>query len=286
MRTYSEHIPMPAPNPALLHSLRAQLHALAPRARYGVLPFGDARLDGCFPEGGLALGALHEIAADGIEAETGAVAAGFIACLLARLKGTLFWIAPQTDLYAPGLLAYGLDPGRLVLVQTSGDDETLATMETVLREGAGLAAGTAAVVAEVGRLGRIPSRRLQLACLKRGATGFVLRRWPHGRKAAGAEETASVTRWRVAPAPSAAAHREPGPPRWRVELEHARGGFEGIWIMEVEKTDATHPLRVVAELADTAVTPRQRSASGQPESPRQRSASGQPESPRQRSVAG
>jgi hypothetical protein len=51
---------MPAPNPALLHSLRAQLHALAPRARYGVLPFGDARVDGCFAEGGLALGASPE----------------------------------------------------------------------------------------------------------------------------------------------------------------------------------------------------------------------------------
>jgi protein ImuA len=249
---------MSALNPALLHSLRAQLHALAPRARYGVLPFGDARVDGCFAEGGLALGALHEIAGEGIEAETGVVATGFIACLLGRLPGALVWIAPQADLYAPGLLSLGLDPGRLVLVQTSDDDETLAAMEAVLREGA-----VAAVVAEVGRLGRIPSRRLQLACLKRGATGFVLRRWPHGRKAVATEETAAVTRWRVAPAPSAAAHREPGQPRWRVELEHARGGFEGAWIMEVERTDATHPLRVVAELADAAVAPpRQRSASG------------------------
>ena len=248
---------MPASNPALLHSLRAQLHALAPPARYGVLRFGDARIDGCFAEGGLALGALHEIAADGIEAETGAVAAGFIACLLARLPGQLIWIAPQTDLYAPGLLSLGLDPGRLVLVQTRDDDETLATMEAVLREGA-----TAAVVAETGPLGRTPSRRLQLACLKRGATGFVLRRWPHGRNAAAVETTAAVTRWRITPAPSAAVHREPGPPRWRVELEHARGGFEGAWIMELEKPDATHPLRVVAELADAAPASPRRSATG------------------------
>ena len=108
-----------------------------------MLRFGDARIDGCLPEGGLALGSLHEVAANGIEAETGAVAAGFIACLLARLPGTLVWIAPQTDLYAPGLLSLGLDPGRLVLVQTRDDDETLAAMEAVLREGA-----AAAVVAE------------------------------------------------------------------------------------------------------------------------------------------
>ena len=61
-----------------------------------------------------------------------------------------------------------------------------------------------------------------------------------------------MTRWVVAPAPSAAVHREPGRPRWRVELAHARGGFEGAWIVEQENADATHALRVVAELADAA----------------------------------
>ena len=242
---------MSARNPALLHSLRAQLLALQPRARHGVLPFGDIRVDACFPANGLPLGALHEVAADGVEAETGAVGAGFIACLLARLPGPLVWIAPQADLFAPGLPACGLDPTRLTLVQTRSDEETLAAMETVLREG--VAAG---VVAEGKKLGRIASRRLQLACLKRGSTGFVLRRWPYGRTHATPEETAAVTRWRIAPAPSAAAHREPGAPRWRVELEYTRGGFEGAWIMEMEVfPDATHPLRVVAELADIAVTP-------------------------------
>jgi protein ImuA len=252
---------MLAPDPALLHSLRTQLQALQPRARHGVLAFGDARVDACFPAGGLTLGGLHEIAADGIEAETGVAGGGFIACLLARLPGQLVWIAPQPDLYPPGLPAFGLDPGRLVLVQTRTDEETLAAMETVLREGS-----TAAVVAETGRLGRIPSRRLQLACLKRGSTGFVLRRWPYGRRDAAARESAAMTRWRVSPAPSAAVLREPGAPRWRVELEYARGGLEGAWIMEMEIfPNATHPLRVVAELADTAAAPapRQRSASGQ-----------------------
>jgi protein ImuA len=248
---------MAAPDPALLHSLRAQLQALQPRARHGVLAFGDARVDACFPAGGLPLGALHEIAAGGIEAENGAVGAAFIACLLARLPGSLVWIAPQADLYAPGLPACGLDPARLTLVQTRTDDETLAAMETVLREGS-----AAGVVAEAGKLGRIPSRRLQLACLKHGSTGFVLRRWPHGRKEAAPEDTAAVTRWRIAPAPSAAAHREPGAPRWRVELEHTRGGFEGAWIMELETPNATHPLRVVAELADAAAAQARRGNAG------------------------
>ena len=88
----------------------------------------------------------------------------------------MFWIAPRCDLHAPGLPAYGLDPGRLILVHSGGDTETLAAMETALRAGT-----AAAVLGEVGMLGRLPARRLQLACRKRGSTGFVLRRWPHGR---------------------------------------------------------------------------------------------------------
>ena len=173
---------MPAPIPSTpVAVLRARLAALHPRVARGVWRFGDARVDDCLPGGGLPLGVLHEIAAGGIEAETGAVAAGFLACLLAGLapRGEIFWIAPMTDLHPPGLLPYGFDPARLVQVQTGDDTETLATLETVLRSGS-----AAAAIGETGRLGRIPARRLQLACLKYGTTGFVLRRWPYGRHAA------------------------------------------------------------------------------------------------------
>jgi len=38
------------------------------------------------------------------------------------------------------------------------------------------------VVGEVGQFDRTASRRLQLACLRHGSTGFVLRRWPHGKR--------------------------------------------------------------------------------------------------------
>ncbi|HEY2132635.1 MAG TPA: hypothetical protein VGH36_06635, partial [Acetobacteraceae bacterium] len=89
----------------------------------------------------------------------------------------------------------------------------------------------------------------------------VLRRWPHGVKAVAQEPTASVTRWRLAPAPSAVAFREPGPPRWRVELVHARLGMEGGWIMQAGGIDAAHPVHVVAERADpAAASPRYRQA--------------------------
>ena len=241
------------PDPGLVQ-LRARLAALAPPARHGLWRFGDPRVDRCLPGGGLPLGALHEIAAEGIEAETGAAAAGFLACLLAGLAppgtkaGEVFWIARAADLHPPGLLPYGFDPACLVQIETGSDDATLAAMEAVLRAGIAVAA-----VGESGRLGRVAARRLQLACLRHGSTGFVLRRWPHGRRPAAEDAHAAVTAWRVAPAPSAAEAGTPGPARWRVELLHARGGHEGAWIMQASgDPHAPHPLRVVAELADPA----------------------------------
>jgi protein ImuA len=215
------------------------------------LPFNDPRVDDCLG-GGLALGQLHEIGAAGLDAETAALPTGFTATLLARIAPSrpVFWIAPESDLHAPGLLPYGFDPNRLVLVRSSRDVETLAAMEVALREGV-----AAAVVGEVGQFDRTASRRLQLACLRHGSTGFVLRRWPHGNKTAGRETSVAVTRWHLTPMPSVKDGKEPGLPRWHVALTHARGGRPGEWIMEASD-DATHPLRVVAALADHAPEPR------------------------------
>lgn len=252
--------PLSPHDPAAVAALRARLRAIEPYMSHGVLPFGDDRVDHRLPGGGLPLGQLHEVAAEGVDGETGSLAAGFLACLASRIGGTrpVFWIAPSDDLYAPGLIPFGLDPGRLVMVRSPGDDGTLAAMETVLRAGA-----AAAVIGEVGRFARTPSRRLQLACLKHGVTGFVLRRWPWGKRqqaTADREATASATRWRIAPAPSDAPYRDVGIPRWEVALDHVRGGLSGAWIMEVARNatgelDAPHPLRVVAELADAASAP-------------------------------
>ena len=153
------------------------------------------------------------------------------------------------DLHPPGLLPYGFDPNRLVLVRLTKDIDTLAAMEVALREGV-----AAAVVGEVGQFDRTASRRLQLACLRHGTTGFVLRRWPHGHETADREASVAVTRWHLTPMPSVKDAKEPGLPRWHVALTHVRGGRPGEWIMEASD-DATHPLRVVAALADHASEP-------------------------------
>jgi protein ImuA len=232
------------------------LAASRPVVAWGVLAFGDAGVAAHLPGGGLPLGALHEVAGAALEGETGALAAAFAACLLGRLLARaeeqrgVIWIAPVADLHPPGLAAYGLDPARLLLVQSHRDADTLAAAEAALRDGA-----AAAVVAEVGALTRLAARRLHLAARARGSTALVLRRWPHGRPEQRGEPApegnAAATRWCLAPAPSLPDGGEPGRPRWRVELTQARGGQPGGWIMEPGgENDAPYALRVVAELAD------------------------------------
>jgi protein ImuA len=236
--------------PAHLAALRDRLRPA--KSPGGFLPFDDPRVDACLPGGGLPLGQLHEIGAAGLDTETAALPTAFIAALLARIAPTkpVFWIAPAGDLHPPGLLPYGFDPNRLVLVRPSKDVETLAAMEVALRDGV-----AAAVVGEVGQFDRTASRRLQLACLRHGTTGFALRRWPHGHRGADREASVAVTRWHLTAVPSVKDGREPGLPRWHVALTQARGGRPGEWIMEASD-DATHPLRVVAALADHTSDPR------------------------------
>jgi protein ImuA len=237
--------------PAHIKALKERLQP--PRSATRLLPFDDPSVDRCLG-GGLPLGQLHEIGASGLARETGAPQAGFVAGLLARIDQArpVFWITSTDDLHAPGLLTHGCDPGRLILVRSKEDADTLAAMEVVLREGA-----AAAVVGEVGELERIASRRLQLGCLRHGVTGFVLRRWPYGYRERQRDATAAVTRWSLAPQASVQNGKEPGALRWRVALTHARGGRPGEWIMEVTD-DASHSVRVVAALADHASEPQPR----------------------------
>ncbi len=247
------------------------MRSVAPPAPHGGILFGDERVDACLPPQGLPLGAPHEITTDGAQARTGALAAAFTACWLARLADPrpVLWIAPGApDLNPAGLLAYGFDPARLLLARAEGDGGgrgTLAAAEAALRQG-----GLAAVVAEAGRVGRLAARRLHLACLGGGVTCFLLRRFPYGRAVTrepdrDAGDAAPVaTRWHLATAPSEPLSGEPGAPRWLVALRHARGGRPGSWLMEVACADRqqTLPLRVVAGLADAAPAQRRRLRAG------------------------
>ena len=216
----------------------------------GVLSFGDPRLDEAFPGGGLPLGRWHELVGEGLELELAAAAGAFAAALAAPLaaRGALVWVLRRDDLYAPGLAGLGFPAERLIQVQARDEAGALAAMEDALA-----AAGVAAVIGETEAVDLTGGRRLQLACERRGATGFIIRRRPYGRAAGpppAESGSAAATRWTVACAPSEPAPGAPGlgPPRWRVELQRCRGGRPGAWI--VEKSDGPHPLRVVAEAGE------------------------------------
>ncbi|MGB3389924.1 MAG: damage-inducible protein, partial [Pseudaminobacter sp.] len=56
-----------------------------------VLPFGVSGIDKVLPGGGLALGALHEVAGSGNGALDGAAAALFAAGIAARTRGKVLW---------------------------------------------------------------------------------------------------------------------------------------------------------------------------------------------------
>ena len=232
---------------ARLMAVRKRLAALEGEGDRGVAPFGDVRVDGRLPRGGLALGHWHEVAGEGTEIETAAVASAFVTALLTplALRGAVVWVMRRQDLYAPGLASLGFPAERLIQVCAPSETEALIVLEDALR-----APGVVAAVGEVEALDLIAGRRLQLACERSGATGFVIRRQLFGAKRAPDLGAAAATRWRIAPAPSEPVMGEPGLglPRWRVELERCRGGRPGAWIME--KSNGALPLRVVAELGD------------------------------------
>jgi protein ImuA len=240
-----------------LAALRARIAALEAGGRGDSesLPFGDPRIDGKLPGGGLALGAWHEVGGEGLESETAAAPAAFAALVAAPLatRGTAVWVLRQDDLYAPGLAGLGFPPARLIQVLARDETEVLSVMEDALAT-----VGIAAVFGEAEGVDLTAGRRLQLACEKRGGVGFVIRRRPHGGAARGAAiGAAAASRWRVSAALSEPAPGEfgLGPPRWRVALERCRGGRPGAWLMEAaeafqEVTDDAHPLRLVAELGD------------------------------------
>jgi protein ImuA len=157
-----------------IESLRAQIGQIETRGKraQSVLPFGLAEVDSCRPGGGLALGALHEVAGGGNGAIDGAAAALFTAGIAARTRGKGLWCVTRPDLLAPALSQAGLKSDRVIYLKGGDDKTVLACFEEGLRHG-----GLGAVVAEVARLPMTASRRLQLAAEGSGTLGIALRRW-------------------------------------------------------------------------------------------------------------
>src|SRR5580700_1606159 len=102
----------------IVEKLRERIRRLEGAAgrRRLVLPFGLKVIDRHLPEGGLALGALHEVAGGGHGAIDGAAAALFAAGIAARTRGKVLWCITRQDLFAPALAQAGL-PDRVIYVE-------------------------------------------------------------------------------------------------------------------------------------------------------------------------
>lgn len=200
----------------MLRELReriARIEGFAPPESAEVCATGWKAVDAALPGGGLLQGAIHEIhspdPADG-------AATGFAARLLRRFLAVkpglaALWASCRADLFAPGLHATGIDPGRLLVVRCRNAEELLFAFEEGLKSKA-----LSAVFGEIGELDFALGRRLQLAASSAGSTLVLLR---PARFAA--EPSAAVTRWRA----------ESGPDGWSLTLFRCRGGRPGHWRM-------------------------------------------------------
>src|SRR5260221_7566313 len=103
---------------AKLKAIRARIAAIeAGAARMGeVLPFGDRRIDGVFPGGGLPLGRWHEAVGEGPGTETRAAPAAFVPRLPAPLarRGGMGWAVPAGRPHPPRLPPPRLPPQNLL----------------------------------------------------------------------------------------------------------------------------------------------------------------------------
>jgi len=121
---------LPRRDTALIASLRREIGRVELRP-CGVLPFGQAAIDGHLPGGGLARGALHAVTG-----EAGAsigFAAGHAGRLQRQLAEPAVWVSARPELYGPGLASLGLDPRHVLLVRATRPADLLWALEEALR---------------------------------------------------------------------------------------------------------------------------------------------------------
>lgn len=214
-----------------------------------ILAFNVPTIDGKLPGGGLALGALHEIAGGANGAVDGAASAAFAAGIAARTGGKVLWCYNQADLFEPALARFGLNEDQVIFFKAANETDILAGFEEALRHG-----GPTAVVGELAGLSLVNSQRLQLAAETTGTMALVVRRWQRpvdGRDFGNA--TMAFTKWRVTEINSQRLPvRGVGRARWHLELVRARGA--PCLDIEVEACDAKGFIAIPAVLANGSTT--------------------------------
>jgi protein ImuA len=150
--------------------------------------------------------------------------------------------------YGPGLIALGLDPARVLLVETRNAESAAWALEEGLKSRALIAA-----VAEIEIKTELAARRLGLAA-QASSTPCLLLTSPNQTVLPGI-----LTRWRVAAEKSAGAAFDasaPGPAAWQLTLERCRGEAPDRSFI-VEFSHESFRLRVSAASSDRAAEARE-----------------------------
>lgn len=225
----------------------------------GKRPFGIPEIDAALG-GGLAIAALHEIAATSEPAI--AAATGFALSLAGQNRKDpqpILWVAEEMSLhesgapYGPGLDAIGLAPERIITMSAAHPRDLLWAMEEGLR-----CRALSAVIGEMrapNAIDDVAMRRLSLAAGAHETLALLLR-------PAVAQSVVAETRWIVAPAPSSSTDHGLGPPAFHAQLARNRHGPLGAWMLEwncdeqrfhlapTRNTQPAHPVPVAAAPPD------------------------------------
>src|SRR5712671_4211703 len=198
----------------------------------GRVALGHADADATL-QGGLALGAVHEVFTDA--GRQSAAATGFVAGLAGRVaaRRPLVWVRQDFAeiesgaLSMSGLAELGLDPRLLVTVRAADVDTALRTAADALACDA-LGAVVLEVWGQARQLDLVASRKLTLAAAASGVTALLL------RMAAEPRPSTAETRWivRAAHSPPSAPWTAWGAPVFDAQLVRHRHGPVGRWIME------------------------------------------------------
>jgi protein ImuA len=235
----------------VLRALKGSIRSIGQDVACGAIPFAIAPIDQALG-GGLARGALHEVAASSESAIPAATQFALGLASHVQEPRAAVWIAEEMGLlengapYGPGLDDLGLHPERLVTVAAAKPRDVLWAMEEALR-----CRTVGVVIGEIrsARLDLVASRRLSLAAGHRDACAFLLRTAP------GTDASAAATRWIVAGARSRANAAGPGPPCLSVHLTRNRHGPVGSWLVEWNRVERRFDLAppVFEPVADAAL---------------------------------
>ncbi len=220
--------------------------------------FGIVEIDHALPWGGLEPSGLHEIQPRSHSDSWAAL--GFALGLLRRRMAAFGMAERNLSLwafspgaahefghpYGPGLLAFGIDPSALLMVEARRATDLAWTLEEGLK-----ARALIAVLGQIDGANWTLGRRLALAAQAHRTPCLLISSPGTG------ELGAAMTRWRIETAPSCPHPFDasaPGARRWRATLERCRWGPTGLtW--DLEWSDDAYRFRLAAPLADRADDP-------------------------------